>query len=149
MKKLLVLAALLTAPFAAAQETYSISASAAQVTDLTQIVAVANERVCFKLNLAEGCTQAQACVASAAPGDSSCTAAQARQANVRIIPATQAGREEFVTFFIAGPRFIEMRSEIVSRHKEKFCAFWATATQTQKNTLCTDSGQSTGCELCP
>lgn len=150
MRRLLFLLACLVAPWAAAQETYSIAANANQVTDLTAIVSAANGGVCNSLNLALSCTQAQACTAANAPGGSSCTAAQARGANVRIYPQTQAGREEFVLFVIAGPRFAELRASAVPAFSQrKLCDFWATATRTQKDTTCSSVGLPNGCELCP
>lgn len=80
------------------QESYTVNATAGQVTDLTAIVDISNEQVCRGLGLALTCTQAQACTAKGAPGGASCTAVQARGAGVRIYPQTLAGREEFVTF---------------------------------------------------
>lgn len=159
MKKLLVLLGLCLVPLASAQETYSISANAAQVSDLTAIVGAANGEVCNKLGLALGCTQAQACTVANAPGGSACTAAQARGAQVRIYPQTQAGREEFVVFGIAGPRFNELRASAVPAFSQrKLCDFWATAPRTgtnSKDAVCAAAGlptsvsAPTGCELCP
>ena len=148
MRKLLLLGVVLFAPSAWAQETYSISATAAQVADVTSMVRVQNEQVCFKFNLALTCTQAQACTAAAAPGGSACTAAQARGANARIFPQTLAGREEFVTFGIAAPRFTALKGEIVSWDQQRFCIDWNASTQTEKDAICTGSGLATGCQLC-
>lgn len=149
-KQLLFLAFVLFGPSVWAQETYSIAANANQVTDLTAIVNAANGEVCTKLNLALSCTQAQACTAVNAPGGSACTAAQARGANVRIYPLTLAGREEFVTFEIAGPRFNELRASAVPAFSQrKLCQFWGTATRTQKDNTCNSVGLANGCELCP
>lgn len=159
MKKLLlVLAAAFCAPFALAQETYSISANANQVTDLTAIVGAANTAVCDRLGLAIGCTQAQACTGAQAPGGASCTAAQARSVNARIYPQTQAGREEFVVFEIAAPKFQELRFSLVLQSSQKeLCDFWATAPRAganSKDNVCSAAGlptsvsAPTGCELC-
>jgi len=149
MKKLLFVGLLLLAPIVEAQETYSLSATAAQVTDLQAIVQASNEKVCNRFALADSCTQAQACTAAGAPGGASCTAAQARSVNVRVFPNTQAGREEFVTFVVAAPRFQDLRAGILGHNREKFCAFWATATRGQKDGICTAAGRAAGCELCP
>lgn len=149
MKKILLLLLVGMAAPAMAQETYSLSATAQQVSDLTLIVTAANGRACESFNLAETCTQAQACTAANAAGGASCTAAQARAANARIFPLTQPGREEFVTFMIAAPRFQDFKVGIVGRDHDKMCQFWSTATQVQKDTTCTSVGRSAGCQLCP
>lgn len=146
---LIVLAFVLTTAAAEAQETYSVNATAGQVTDLVSIAAAENEKVCYRYNLALTCTQAQACTAAGAAGGASCTAAQARAAQARIFPATQAGREEFVTFKMLAPVFIDQRASIGGWHRERLCIFWSSANQTQKDALCTGSGQSTNCNLCP
>ena len=149
MRKLLLLGVVLFAPSVWAQETYSISANAAQVTDLTSEVRVSNEQTCSRFNLAFTCTQAQACTAAAAPGGSACTAAQARGANARVFPQTQAGREEFVTFVIAAPEFTSRKSGVISWDQQTFCTTWRAGTQTQKDAMCTAGGLSAGCTLCP
>ena len=149
MKKLLLLLAVLVAPATMAQEVYSISATAAQVTTLTTMLRVQNEQVCTRTNQALTCTQAQACVAGGAVGGSSCTAAQARAANVRIFPSTLAGREEFVLFGIAAPRFNVLKGEIVSWDQQRFCADWNASTQTEKDAVCSAATLPNGCELCP
>ena len=150
MRRLLFLLACLVAPWAAAQETYSIAANANQVTDLTEIVRTQNGQVCDRVNQALNCTQAQACTAAGVAGGASCTAAAARAANVRVYPLTQAGREEFVTFVIAGPRFVELRASAVPAFaQKKQCDFWAVATQTQRDAMCTAANLPTGCALCP
>jgi len=147
MKKLLLALVLFAAP-AIAQETYSIPANAGQVSDLTAIVDANNGRVCERLNLATNCAQSLACSTANAAGGSGCSAAQARAAAVRIFPQTQAGREEFVQFMIAAPKFLAIKTDIILRAQERLCAFWSTANQTQKDALCTSSGQSAGCLLC-
>ena len=132
-----------------AQETYSLPASAGNVADLTAIVDATNGRVCETRGLPVTCTQAQICVAASAPGGASCTAAQARQAQVRIFPQTQAGREEYVAFMIALPKFLELRAEIVKRAQERLQNFWNIANQSQKDALCIASDQPAGCLIYP
>jgi hypothetical protein len=149
MKKLLLFALVLLAAPVVAQETYSVPANAGQVADLTSIVDAVNGRTCEAQALSTACTQAQACVSANAAGGASCTAAQARAANVRIYPNTQAGREEYVQFKIALAKFNELKADIVARGLQRLCQFWATANQTQKDALCTGSGQTAGCLLCP
>lgn len=152
MRKLFLFGVVLFAPWASAQETYSINANANQVTDLTDIVRTQNGQVCERTNLALDCTQAQACTAAGVAGGASCTAAAARAANVRIFPLTQAGREEFVTFGIAAPRFVELRAANVPAFaQQQQCKFWSapTTTRTQKDAMCTAANLPTGCQLCP
>lgn len=149
MRKIVALIFVLLVATAAAQESYSVQATSGQVIDLALIVSASNERTCERFALADTCTQAQACTAANAVGGSSCTAAQARAANARIFPATQAGREEFVLHVIVAPRFLDMKaSAVVGRHREKLCSFWGTANRTQKDAVCTAAGQASGCELC-
>jgi len=155
MKKLLLLLPLLLLAAAAhAQEAYSISATANQVNNLTDIVTTANARTCLRLTATEICTQAAACTAANAPGGSSCTAAQARGANARIYPLTQAGREEFVTFVFVAPQFIGALGDPVAFEFERACANWTAFTNTQKNSACQALGRTAStvavpCRLCP
>lgn len=149
MKRLLTLALVLLAAPVLAQETFSLPATAVQVTDLSGIIDATNGRTCESRALAIGCTQAAICTAAAAPGGASCTAAQARSVNVRIYPSTLAGREEFSQIEIALKRFNELKAEISKRALERLFKFCSTATQPQKDALCTDSGQAASCLLCP
>ena len=153
MKKALLVLVLLASP-AAAQETYTLSAAATNVTELTAIVTASNGRLCERYALASTCTQAQACTAAVTAGTTvgggaACTATQARAAGIRIYPISQPGREEFVMYAIAVPAFNAMKATIVSRTQEVQCQNWQTATQPQKDAVCTASGLSAGCLLCP
>lgn len=153
MKFALILFVLVfAAATASAQETYSQGATAAQVNDLSAIITADNEDTCESKGLVEGCTQAQICTATNTPGGASCTAAQARTAGVRIFPLTFAGRDEFVLHQFVLPRFNAAKGRIALRHLIKCRRFWATATNTQKNTVCTDLGipstVSVPCEIC-
>ena len=159
MRKLLLALMFLAAPWAAAQETYTLNATAGQVADLTTIVGNENFQVCDKVGLAAGCTQAQACTSATPPLSSSCTAAEARGAGVRIYAQTQAGRDEFVTFRVAAPKFQELRAGVSSFSHKKQCDFWATAPRAgatgSRDAMCAAAGLPTsvsapaGCELCP
>jgi hypothetical protein len=149
MRKLLILVLLAWAARALAQEAYTLNATANQVADLSLIVAASNGRTCQNLGQVELCTQTQACTAAGAAGGGSCTAAQARAANARIYPQTQAGREEFVTFVIAAPRFQDMKAGIAGYDRQQMCIFWGTASQGQKDTACAAVGRAAGCSLCP
>lgn len=134
---------------ASAQETYSVGANANQVANLSAIVSASNARTCLRLLATESCTQANACVAAGAAGGSSCTAAQARAANARIFPLTQAGREEYVTFMFVAPQFISALNEPVAFEFERACANWQAFNQTQRDSACTSLGRAAGCRLCP
>ena len=148
MRRLLFLALVLIAAPAYAQETYSLAATAGQVTNLSLIAAGQNERVCKRLALAITCTQAQACTAANAPGGSSCTAAQARGVDARIYPATQAGREEYVLFKIAGPSFTTQLQDLGSQHQSTFCEWFIAQSQGGQDTVCTNAGLPASCRIC-
>ena len=139
----LALAMVLTAE---AQETYSLPAGAGNVTTLSTVMLGLNGDTCARYNLARTCTQAQVCAAAAAPGGSSCTAAQARGAGVRIYPITFAGREEFVTFGIALPEFLRLVAQQQQETRRAFCESWAAANTTQRNNACAAMGAAAGCD---
>jgi hypothetical protein len=131
-----------------AQETYSIPATANQVSKLTVILVANNEKTCLKLNLATTCTQAQACTTAGAPGGASCSAAQARNANVRIYPTTQAGREEFLTFVFVAPGFQNAYNDQSDYYHNKYCAWWALQNDATKDSECSKSGAPNNCNIC-
>lgn len=145
MRKLFVLAAFILAAPASAQETYSLAATAANVSTLTDIITFQNVDTCQRFALTATCTQAQACTAAGAVGGSSCTAAQARAASARIWVNTQAGREEFVTFQIALPRFLDLQSSLSSLKATIQARAAALATQTAKDNSCAQLGLPAGC----
>lgn len=135
-----------------AQETYSVSGSAGQVGDLQQYLLAQNRTTCALLNLAITCTQAQACTAANAPGGASCTAVQARGANVRIWPDTQAGREEYVTFGVAAPKLAEIRAVvpgafIAGPAMGDYCRWWKANSGSQA-AECAKIGATSGCVVC-
>lgn len=134
---------------AASQETYSVAASVGQTADLRQFVLSKNRRTCQAQGLAVTCTQAQACTSANAAGGASCTAAQARAANVRIWPDTQAGREEFVIFFWLAPLFSQAKASLPTLAAPDYCAWWTLQNQTTRDTECTKIGAPTGCSICP
>ncbi len=147
MRKLipLLFLGLLAAASASAQETYSLQADAPSVVILTDLATFNNARTCLTLGLAVGCTQAQACTAANAAGGASCTAAQARAANVRIWPATLAGREEYVMFQIAVPRFNDLAGGM-DNLKEAVRKLQIPALSTvTKNSACSTMGLPAGC----
>jgi hypothetical protein len=142
---LAVALALVFSATAAAQETYSLPASAGNVTTLSGVMTGQNGDNCARYFLARTCTQAQICAAAAAPGGSGCSAAQARSAGVRIYPLTQAGREEFVTFGIALPAFLQLVNNQKAEDRRAFCEGWAATSVANRNAFCTTMGQASGC----
>lgn len=148
MRKLFVLAVLLIAQSAWSQETYSLPAGAGNVVTLAAVIVNENGNVCASAALVRTCTQAQICTARAVPGGASCTAAQARTAGVRIYPNSLAGREEFVTFEIALPRFLELVAVQAAENVRASCTAWLALTQGQRDTVCTGTlGLAAGCNF--
>lgn len=144
MLNLIFIILLLSGP-AMAQETYSLNASAGNVTTLTGVITGLNGNLCVQYGLPRTCTQSQVCTASNTPGGASCTAAQARTNNVRIFPLTQAGREEFTTHRIAAPKFTELVRDQRNEDRRAFCAGWNAASQLAKDNACSDLGLPAGC----
>lgn len=160
IKKILVVFAVLglcaIAEAAIAQETWSIGpVPPAQVAAAADQVTFFNASTCQRLSttaspLTDTCTQAQACTNAGAAGGASCTPAQARAANARIFPATQAGREEYVTFTMVIPTLDDRREKVTNNNRLKQCKFWQTATAAQRNAICSAVGLPAGCDLsCP
>lgn len=134
---------------AAAQESYSTTATAQQVSDLRQHVLALNRVTCRRLQLTAACSQAQACVAANAAGGASCTAAQARAANVRIWPDAQAGREEFIMWTWIVPRMLEARAALAGLTIADYCVWWDSQNQTTKDAECAKIGAPASCFVCP
>jgi hypothetical protein len=134
-----------------AQETYSLPAGAGNVTTLSVVITGMNGGICVASGLPRTCTQAQACTATGAPGGASCSAAQARAAGIRIYPLTQPGREEFVTWVIAVPKFLELVAAQQAEMVRAACEAWNALTQGQRDTVCTATlGLPAGCSFgCP
>ena len=151
MRKILPLIALLLLPVVAStQESYSVPAPAQNVTTLTAVITKINGDLCVATSLARNCTQAALCVAAGVPGGSGCTPAQARAAKARIYPNTFAGREEFVTFGIALPKFLELVAEVAADQRRDACEKWTAASEASQNSACAALGLPTvanGCKL--
>lgn len=152
--KLLVAAFVLWGGSAFAQEAYTVNATTAnQVQQITRFVNIENKKVCTRLGLFASCTQAQACTAANAPGGASCTAAQARGANVRIYPNTLAGREEWADFAIFRPAMIDRKNGITNNDRDNGCSTWTNGSAAQKDAMCATFGGDTpttvaaGCDL--
>jgi len=150
MKKVLIALALVFAAVPAlAQETYSIAATAPQVTRVDRARLKQNSNTCSRLLLATGCTQAQACVAANAVGGASCTQAQARARNAEIFAATQPGRESFV-FSTVVDKVQEFTATAAVDDLVATRIWWTTlATRAQKDAICTAQTPSlgNGCEI--
>lgn len=149
MRILLSLGFLGLAVGVSAQESYTVPVSAPNQVEMTNIVRMNNEKICWQYNLTDTCTQAEACTAANTPGGASCTPAQARAARVRIFPQTTAGREEYHIHETAVPAFAEKKANLTSHNQEKMCRNWQTFNQTQKDSLCTAAGLTSPCDLCP
>jgi hypothetical protein len=128
-----------------AQETYSLSATANQVSLHDRDRASSNRQACTRLGLSSTCTQAQACTAANAAGGASCTAAQARAANARIYPATQAGREEFLTFSIVAPEFQRRVKGAAADEQNAAKAWFLAQSQAVRDAECAKWGVAAGC----
>ena len=150
MKRLVLLLSLIFIPaLAQAQESYNVAATAGQVTRLTKAVTIQNRQTCAASGFPASCTQAQVCTFVNAAGGASCTAAQARAANVRIYPNTLAGREEFVTFALVVPAFQQLVSTAPSTDQQDFCAAFKAAAPATQNSTCATYGLAAACEPCP
>ncbi len=156
MKRILIaLAFLLGLPLLAeSQETYSIAATAPQVTRIDRARTRQNTITCLSRNAVGGanCTQAQACVAYGAAGGASCTVAQARATtpSCEIFAATLAGRELFTIATVVN-HVQEFQTQATAEDKVSFCVWWKTvASAAAKNTICTTAVPSlgNGCEIC-
>lgn len=150
MRKLIplfVLAFLVLAPFAQAQETYSLPATAGNVASLSSQITVRNALVCLSKGAVGGatCTQAQACTAYSAPGGSGCTAAQARTVNARIYPLTQPGREEYLIFEIALGKFIDNDAAVPALKSQILLLQLPAVTTPNKDAACVSLGLAAGC----
>jgi len=142
-----------------APENYTIPAPSNRVTQLIQVVNMRNEKTCVRLWRRAGtnpwavpwqCTQAQACVVAGATGGASCTAAQARAVDARIwVNTTEAGRTEFVTFFMVSPAFDDQYSAVPGWDQYIQCVTWNAASQATKDAMCTNAQRPVPCTLYP
>jgi len=161
MKRLLaVVALLLFAAFANAQETYSVTlggtttnrASLVGQVDLGRVQV--NSDVCTAKALAATCTQAQACVAYGVAGGAACTAADALAAEARIYPDSTGGRESFVANQVVRFRLSMYLTEQLRREADAYKSWCVDANQTARNTVCAlvnainPAVPATGCNPC-
>lgn len=154
MKKLLSLLALSAALFipaqkASAQEVYSVSVNlAANVTVIDQDRVFFNKDTCNQRGLADNCTQGEVCVAVGAVGGLSCNVSQATAAGVRLFTANPAGREAFISIEWIKAKIAETKVRSGSTYFQTLRTWCQTATPTQKDLACTNSGSSAGCGIC-
>lgn len=148
MKKILFVCLLVLAQVASSQETYSVSLPATQVAQLNLGRAQTNTANCAKGNLPATCTQQELCTAMNVGTPGACTAGEANAAGIRIYNNNQTAREAFITLELVKPplaSYVQRQAEIAMAALRTFCL---QANQTQKDNLCTSSGQSAGCSLC-
>lgn len=148
MKKLVIACFLALAQIAAAQETYSVSLPASQVAQLNLGRAQTNKANCAKGSLPETCTQQELCTAMNVGTPGACTAGEANAAGIRIYNNNLTAREAFITLELVKPplaSYVQRQAEIALAALRSFCL---SANNTQKDNLCTSSGQSAGCGLC-
>jgi hypothetical protein len=152
MRKLLLIAAMTMATCAQAwaQETYSVSYSAANVARFNRVRVAINKVTCNRLGLTDTCTQAEACTAANAAGGASCTAAQAKAANARIYGDSQPEREALFTDYAQNSLKAIERALLTEPEARQTCDWFTnTATAQQKQDFCTNAGNPADCNPCP
>jgi hypothetical protein len=152
---LVVLALVLAGSLASAQESYTFSVGGtttnrASVLGQLELGRVQqNTDVCTRASLPSDCTQAQACVALGVTGGASCTAADAIAAQARIYPASLAGRESFVANELVR-RYVEtFLGRAKAEEANAFKTWCVSASQAQRDPICTAAGLPAGCYPCP
>jgi hypothetical protein len=93
------------------------------------------------------CTQAQACAAAGAAGGASCTNQQADEANARIFPATQNGREALAQVLLREV-IDERRAQRDGKDlRQGACDWWETQTLSVRQNECLKYGAPQSCDL--
>lgn len=108
----------------------SVAGNATQVLIFTQARLIVNAGVCAAASLPANCTQAQARAVNP-------------DANV------YSDNQDFLTRFVIAPKFVELREAVRRSGNDQFCTAWSFLSVANKNTICTNKGFETGCELCP
>lgn len=147
-KLLLALTFLGFCGLAEAQEVYTLNANATQVGQLDRARAAKNRQTCQRYALPTTCTQAQVCTAASSPGGAACTPAQARAANVRVYPQTQAGREEFIGVELVLPAISIGTGSAAADERKAACSWFNLQTQPTKDAECSKWGLDVGCNPC-
>ena len=137
MKKALLALIVLWASPALAQESYTLNATAGQVTNFINPGRVThNETQCNAAGLPFTCTEVQI---QAVPGFES----------TRIYPDSLAGREDWIIDVVIGPRVPELRSTNDAWDQQKAELNWCAGDQTFKDAGCAALGLAAGCQLYP
>lgn len=139
MKKLLIALLVLALPvIVQAQETYSISATAPQVTMVDGARVLTNRRACLHVGLVATCTQADVDAHEIPVGFSTPT----------IYADSVVGRAAFLRS-ILGPQILAMQDAVLAQQHQDYCDwFELAATTAQKNAVCSASGLPDGCTMC-
>ena len=135
MKKALVAILILWAGPALAQESYTLNATAGNITNFIDPGRVSyNEQACNAAALPLTCTEAQLQAVEGHETD-------------RIYPDSQAGRQDYVVQVILQPRIPEIRNDMRRWDRIKAQLAWAGFNRTQKDAVCSALGLPAGCEL--
>lgn len=129
-------------------EDYAISLPASQVARVKLGVSQKNSDNCAKASLPGNCTQQELCTAMNVGTPGACTAGEANAAGIRIYNDNLTARQAFITLELVKPplaSYVQRQAEIALAALRSFCL---SANNTQKDNLCTSSGQSAGCGLC-
>jgi len=133
---LVVLAVLSIPKMSAAQETYSIDLSIAQVAAVEWDRVRYNGDMCLAGGLPATCTQGQL---NAVPG----------HASDNMFAATLAGRQSFLKKSWILDRMYIVNTERNRRDTSQFCTWWNGLAQGSKDTQCASTfGLAAGCMLC-
>lgn len=134
MKKLLAVLIVFAVP-AVAQETYSIPATANQASIVDRARILTNRRSCTSIGLPKTCTQADVDILAPAPA-------------VVVYPDSLAGRTGLLKGILV--RNIKaMLDAILAQERIDFCDwFEVTATEGQRNAVCSAAGLPNGCTMC-
>jgi len=144
-----------------APEIYQVVATSPRVADMIQIVDMRNQKTCQRIHVQNGknpwpvpyvCTQAEVCTATMPPitpcdDATSQGRSNLRQANARIYPNTFSGRDEFMSFVIAGPQFLDQINAVPSWQRFVQCIAWHGADAAARNQMCAQAGLSPDCRL--
>lgn len=139
MKRLpiVLLALLVLALPAIAQESYTIDVTAPQVTKVDRARSLHNRRACERVGLPVACTQADVDALDPAPDPVP-----------TIYADSQAGRGLFLKSLLVA-QFVGLWDAVVAQEQVDFCGWFKnTATPGQKNAVCSAAGLPDGCDVC-
>lgn len=138
MKNVLLIGlALLVPTIVQAQESYTLNATAGQVSNLIDPGRVThNERSCYNAGLAITCTEAQL---QAVPGFET----------TKIYPDSQQGRQDYIIDIVIGPRIPELKTERQGWDSTKAKINFDALDTTGKNAVCSALSLPNGCDPFP